>query len=116
MVDKQKQQRYYRISESDVAKLEYHSPYGWGADIAKRCRSDPINSVSESSSPRSCHSGNQALGDLVYSSMPWKIYRQDVGMEEHEYAIFLNDTFFARTDYSQTAHEIIEAIKRRGGQ
>lgn len=57
--------------------------------------------------------GKQVLGDLVYSSTPWKIYRQDAGMGEHNYAIFLNDVFFARTEYSQTAHEIIEAIKRR---
>jgi hypothetical protein len=57
--------------------------------------------------------GPRVLGSLVYSSTPWKIYRQDAGMGEYDYAIFLNDVFFARTEYSQTAHEIIEAIKRR---
>lgn len=51
------------------------------------------------------------MGDLVYSSAPWKIYRQDAGMGEHDYAVFLNDVFFCRTDCSQTAHEIIRAIK-----
>jgi len=39
--DAQQSQREYIITESDVAKLEYHSPYGWGADIAIRCRSRP---------------------------------------------------------------------------
>ena len=40
-------QRCYIITESDVAKLEYHNPYGWGSDIAKRCRSNPIHHQSE---------------------------------------------------------------------
>jgi plasmid stabilization system protein ParE len=49
--------------------------------------------------------------DIVYSSTPWKIYRQDAGMGEHDYAVFLNDVFFCRTEYSQTANEIINAIR-----
>lgn len=48
----------------------------------------------------------------VYSSAPWKIYRQDAGMGEHDYAVFLNDVFFCRTEHSQTAHEIIRAIRK----
>jgi hypothetical protein len=39
--------RRYIITEPDVAKLEYHNPYGWGADIAKRCRSYPAPSEQE---------------------------------------------------------------------
>jgi hypothetical protein len=54
-----------------------------------------------------------APGDLVYSSTPWKMYRQDVGMGEYDYAVFLNDVFFCRTERSQTAHEIIGAIRFR---
>lgn len=49
--------------------------------------------------------------DIVYSSAPWKIYRQDAGMGEHDYAVFLNDVYFCRTEHSQTASEIIRAIR-----
>jgi hypothetical protein len=51
-------------------------------------------------------------GELVYSGTPWKIYRQDAGMGEHDYIVLLNDVYFCRTDYSQTAHEIIRAVNR----
>lgn len=37
--------RMYLISSSDVSKLEYHSPYGWGADIAERVRSNPYTQI-----------------------------------------------------------------------
>jgi hypothetical protein len=53
-----------------------------------------------------------APGEIVYSSTHWKIFRQDSGMGEHDYAVFLNDVFFCRTEHSQTAHEIIRAIRR----
>lgn len=49
--------------------------------------------------------------DLVYSSTPWTIYRQDAGMGEHDYAVFHNGVFFCRTNHSQTAREIIRAIR-----
>lgn len=55
------------------------------------------------------HSNEQ----LVYSSVPWKIYRQDAGMGESEYAVFLGDVFYCRTDDSQTAQRIVEAIRSR---
>jgi hypothetical protein len=32
------------ITENDVAKMEYHNPYGWGADIAEHCRSRTLES------------------------------------------------------------------------
>lgn len=48
-------------------------------------------------------------GELVYSSAPWKIYRQDAGMGEKEYRVFLNDVNFCVCDCLQTAHEIIRA-------
>jgi|WetSurMetagenome_2_1015567.scaffolds.fasta_scaffold180517_2 hypothetical protein len=51
-------------------------------------------------------------GELVYSGTPWKIYRQDAGMGEHDYIVLLNDVYFCRTEYSQTAHEIIRAVAR----
>ena len=50
-------------------------------------------------------------GEIVYSSTPWKMYRQNAGMGEHDYAVFLNDVFFCRTEHSQTAHEIIRAMR-----
>jgi len=59
------------------------------------------------------HRSKPQKEQLVYSSVPWKIYRQDAGMGEHDYAVFLNDVFFCRTEYSQTAHEIIKAIHSR---
>ena len=52
-----------------------------------------------------------AHGELVYSGVPWKIFRQDAGMGEHDYAVLKNDTFFCRTDDSPTAHEIIRAMR-----
>ena len=48
--------------------------------------------------------------DIVYSSGIWKIYRQDSGMGEHDYAVFKNDMFFCRTEDSQTAFFIIEKV------
>ncbi len=33
--------------------------------------------------------------------------RQDAGMGEHDYAVFKNGVFYARTDDEKTAHEII---------
>ena len=59
---------------------------------------------------------SKCFEDIVYSSSPWKIYRQDAGMGEHDYAVFLNDVFFCRTEHSQTAHEIIRAIRGYAGQ
>ena len=52
-------------------------------------------------------------GKLIYSSTPWKIYLQDSGMGEHDYAVILNDVFYCRTDDSQTAMKIVEAIGSR---
>ena len=53
-----------------------------------------------------------AQGKIIYSSVPWKIYEQDAGMGERDYAVMLNDIFFCRTEYSQTAHKIIIAVNR----
>lgn len=50
---------------------------------------------------------------LVYSSVPWKVYRQDAGMGEHDYAVFLDGVFYCRTYDSQTAQRIVEAIRSR---
>lgn len=51
-------------------------------------------------------------GGLIYSGGLWKVYRQDAGMGEHDYALFLQDTFFARTETSQTAHQIINMYRK----
>jgi hypothetical protein len=51
------------------------------------------------------------MGTLEYDVVPWKIYRQDSGMGEHDYAILINDQFFARTEHRQHADEIIRAIR-----
>lgn len=40
----------------------------------------------------------------------WKIVRRAVGMGEHEYAIFLNDEFFARTNDEYRANLIVGAF------
>ncbi len=55
-----------------------------------------------------------APGELVYSSLsghPWKIFRQDAGMGEFDYAIFQDDEYFCRTASSHRASEIIRAIR-----
>lgn len=54
---------------------------------------------------------SKCFEDIVYSSTPWKIYRQDAGMGEHDYAVFLNDVFYCRTDDSQTATRIINTMR-----
>ena len=56
--------------------------------------------------------GIAALGELVYEVIPWKIYRQDAGMGEKEYRIFLNDVNFCVCDHEITAKEIIKAMRR----
>lgn len=53
-------------------------------------------------------------GDLVYNSGPWKIYRQDAGMGEKEYRVFLNDRNFCVCDYRKDADLIIWAIRNGG--
>ena len=58
------------------------------------------------------HVQQPAQGKIIYSSVPWKIYEQDAGMGERDYAVMLNDIFFCRTEYSQTAHKIIIAVNR----
>jgi hypothetical protein len=59
------------------------------------------------------HRSTPNKGELVYSSVPWKIYRQDAGMGESDYAVFINDVFYCQTDDSQTAQRIVEAIRSR---
>lgn len=49
-------------------------------------------------------------GELVYDIAPWKIYRQDAGMGEKEYRVFLNNVFFCQTENQITAEEIIKAM------
>jgi hypothetical protein len=51
-------------------------------------------------------------GELVYSSAHWKIYRQDAGMGEKEYRIFLNDVNFCVCDHRKTADLIMAAVSR----
>ena len=53
----------------------------------------------------------QHQGKLIYSSAPWKIYEQDAGMGERDYAVIINDIFYCRTDDSQTAMKIVESIR-----
>ena len=55
----------------------------------------------------------QHQGKLIYSSAPWKIYEQDAGMGERDYAVIINDIFYCRTDDSQTAMKIVESIRSR---
>jgi hypothetical protein len=49
--------------------------------------------------------------EKIFDVAPWKIYRQDAGMGEHDYAVMLNDVFFCRVEHEQHAHEIIRAIR-----
>ena len=55
----------------------------------------------------------QHQGKLIYSSAPWKIYEQDAGMGERDYAVIINDIFYCRTEDSQTAMKIVESIRSR---
>lgn len=55
----------------------------------------------------------QSQGNLIYSSAPWKIYEQDAGMGEKDYAVMIGDIFYCRTDDSQTAMKIVESIRSR---
>lgn len=59
--------------------------------------------------------GHGVPGKLVelYDGSVWCIYRQDAGMGEHDYAVFLNDVFFCRTEHLITAKEIIESVRYR---
>jgi len=50
-----------------------------------------------------------APGELVYSNEHWKIFRQDAGMGEVDYAIFLMDEFFCRTNENRYAIIIVRA-------
>jgi hypothetical protein len=51
-------------------------------------------------------------GELIegYEDSLWKVYRQDAGMGEHDYAVFHNGIFFCRTEHLITAQEIIRAV------
>ena len=55
---------------------------------------------------------NGIPGDLVYDIAPWKIYRQDAGMGEKEYRVFLNGVFCCQTEHEITAREIVGAVLR----
>jgi hypothetical protein len=52
------------------------------------------------------------MGELVegYEDSLWKVYRQDAGMGEKDYAVFHNGIFFCRTEHLITAQEIIRAV------
>ena len=56
-------------------------------------------------------------GTRIYTSKDekWKIYRQDIGMGEYEYALFFNDTFLCRSDKLDTVKMIKILIDSRGG-
>jgi hypothetical protein len=58
---------------------------------------------------------SKCFEDIIYSSSPWKIYRQDAGMGEHDYAVFLDDVFYCRTEDSQTAMRIVNTMRRTEG-
>lgn len=62
--------------------------------------------------PLTIQSAGGLMGELVYDVAPWKIYRQDAGMGEKEYRIFLNDVSFCVCNHEITAKEIIKAMKR----
>jgi hypothetical protein len=57
-----------------------------------------------------------APGELLLDDFKWKVYRQDAGMGEHDYAIFKYDVFFARTEHESDAKEIILALNYWGLQ
>ena len=50
-------------------------------------------------------------GDLIFSASPWEIYRQDAGMGEHDYAVFVDGVFYCRTDDIQTATKIVNSVR-----
>ena len=49
------------------------------------------------------------LGKLIHNKGHWKIYRQNGGMGETVYVIFLRDIFLAQTDNNKDALIIIRA-------
>jgi hypothetical protein len=49
-------------------------------------------------------------GEIVFDHYKWKVYRQDAGMGEKDYAIFKYDIFFARTEHEKDAMDIISAL------
>jgi hypothetical protein len=57
-----------------------------------------------------CNRPAQPFEKCVYDNAPWKIYRQDAGMGEYDYVVFLSDVFFCRTEFEATAKEIIRAM------
>lgn len=51
-------------------------------------------------------------GELVFeSSDGWKIFRQDAGMGEWDYALFKNEEFYCRAPCREIADTIIGAIR-----
>jgi len=99
----QPQQKEYIITEDELCKLIH------GIDDALECHYF-IKNIRSRPAPLPIDT-KKCFEDLVYSSAPWKIYRQDAGMGEHDYAVFLNDVFFCRTDDSQTAMKIVNVLK-----
>ena len=62
---------------------------------------------------------DDGLGQLVEifcdntSTKSFSIYRQDSGMGEHDYAVFLNAVFLFRAEHHKVARNIVMAIQNR---
>src|SRR4030065_53013 len=48
--------------------------------------------------------------ECVIDGNPFKVYRQDAGMGEHDYCVLFRGNFYCRTDNLETAKEIIHAV------
>ena len=80
------------------------------------CEAEPYDTRTSHPAPSPRIDVSKCFEDIVYSSSPWKIYRQDAGMGEHDYAVFLDDVFYCRTEDSQTAMRIVNTMRRTGGE
>ena len=49
--------------------------------------------------------------DTIFDDGRWKINREDGGMGEKDYYIFLNDVFVASTDSEDMARRIVRTMK-----
>jgi len=52
-----------------------------------------------------------APGEVILNDFKWKIYRQDSGMGEHDYALFKYDVFYCRAESHEDILDILRALR-----